>query len=211
MRNLPKTKAWPPIAGDRLVALSSLLEHDVGGGVDTHGDVPVLTRLWLQAANFAAGAPDVLERPREGARDPTVPMAGEVLQVPRHDLDGDGVGRLARLELQQETLLEGARRHARGVESLNELQDLLDAPDAHVGKLCRLADIKQEVAILVEIPYEEFTDGERGRIIGDDPELPGEMLVQGRGRDHRPRDHRPSAGTVDRGVTLLEEGIVHQL
>src|SRR5215470_17445192 len=150
-------EAWPPIAGDRLVALSSLLEHDVGGGVGPHGDVPVLARLWLQATNLAAGAPDVLEWSREAARDPTVPMACEVLQVPRHDLDGNGVGRLAGLELQQKTLPEGAGRHARGVKSLDDLQDLLDAPDAPVGKRCRLADIQLKVAILVEIPNEEFT------------------------------------------------------
>jgi len=164
----------------------------------------VLARLWLQTTNFAAGAPDALERPREGARDPTVPMAGKVLQVPRHDLDGEGVGRLTARELQQETLLEGARRHAKGVESLDELQDLLDTPDGHPDQLCRLADIQLEAAVLVEIPYEEFTDGAHGRILGGDPELRGEMLRQGGARGHL-----RSAGTADGGGTLfLEEGIV---
>jgi len=166
----------------------------------------VLARLWLQATNFTAGAPDVPERLCEGARDPTVSMAGKVLQVSRHDLSGNGVGRLSGLKLQQETLLEGAGRHARGVESLDELQDILDALDGHPSQLSRLADIQLEVAVLVEIPDEEFADGERDRIISDDPELLGEMFRQRRGCGHL-----RSAGTVDGGVTLLEEGIVHQL
>src|SRR3989442_10680258 len=117
-------EAWDAVlVEDDGVVVAELVHEDVGHDVARVVAAESPAGLGFEAHDFLDRLHDPIDGKFHGPRDVLVAPAAQVVEVRLDDLDRDRVGQRVALQLEQEALLDGSRRHAGGVEALHQLED----------------------------------------------------------------------------------------